>query len=381
MREEPRPIEDELARQALADVPPMSEEAFARGRAALLARMDADEAAGEDAGDSAAVPGGSVAAPENPAAAPEGAKVVPIEAARRRRRSGVRWLAAVAAVALLVGGALIGPALIPDDPGETGGGGFRIGSASAAAAEVLNQAAAKTGDVLLQPGQYLYVLEDARWMASGGSDPVKFAYLLRQKLETWIPADRRQEWLHRRSPVGEKEWLIGSQADEPSFPPMQVLGEWRSRGGPHFGKDGPPKFANPTPDYLAKLPRDPRKLYEQLARENVVGTDSSLLMSASRGLATGMIPADLRAALFKALTYLPNLQVVDKAVDLNGRTGTALGITADHETSQLVIDAERGNFLGTRTVQVDDWRGIKAGTVTGSTSVSSKVVSGLGAVN
>ncbi|MGW0517169.1 hypothetical protein [Crossiella sp. NPDC003009] len=191
---------------------------------------------------------------------------------------------------------------------------------------MLNKAATTTGDVVLQPGQFRYVLADAKWMTSGdGNHGQDFAYLLRQKLETWIPADRRGEWLHRRAAVGAKEWLAGSPADEPVGIPAQVLGEWRSKGGPHLGKDDPANFANPTPAYLAKLPRDPN------------------------------------------------------AVHLNGRKGSALGLTANGQTSQIVIDAERGDYLGSRTVLAADWLGVKAGTETGNSSVTSKVVGALGA--
>ncbi|ANZ34722.1 hypothetical protein BBK82_00145 [Lentzea guizhouensis] len=43
MRDE-KPVEDEMIRWAMTDVAPMSDEAFDRGRAALLARVDAAEA-------------------------------------------------------------------------------------------------------------------------------------------------------------------------------------------------------------------------------------------------------------------------------------------------------------------------------------------------
>ncbi len=44
MRDDTRPVEDETVKWAMSDVAPMSDEAFGRGRAALLARMDADAA-------------------------------------------------------------------------------------------------------------------------------------------------------------------------------------------------------------------------------------------------------------------------------------------------------------------------------------------------
>ncbi|MCO1576031.1 hypothetical protein M8C13_09715 [Crossiella sp. SN42] len=42
------------------------------------------------------------------------------------------------------------------------------------------------------------------------------------------------------------------------------------------------------------------------------GSDAGLLMLVSRGLASGVIPAEVRAAVFKALTYLPNLEATPR---------------------------------------------------------------------
>lgn len=45
MRDETRQVEDETVKWAMSDVAPMSDEAFDRGRTALLARIDAGETA------------------------------------------------------------------------------------------------------------------------------------------------------------------------------------------------------------------------------------------------------------------------------------------------------------------------------------------------
>lgn len=354
-----RPVEDDLAREAMRSAPAMSPEDHARGRAALLSRIDADSF--DAKGTFAAYSGTSV-----------------LFAPKRKRG---RWLAAAAALVLVVGGGLVAPSLVSDPPAGPVES-VRFGSASAAAAEVLNQAALKTGDVELKAGQFLYVREDG---TSGGAsrtvnDRVTYWYSQPQLTETWIPADRRGEWLYRRTTSGERTFLVGGPADVPADEPCCGKdGEWKTTGGPRFGRDLPASFANPTPEYLALLPRDPKALYEKLYREDSGGNSSSFLSRVDQGLATGMIPADLRAAVFKALTHLADLEVTDQVADLNGRKGTALGITVENTSHQIIIDAANGDYLGSRDVLVKAWSGMAAGTVLGSSSVTTKVVGGLGA--
>ncbi|MFD4638925.1 CU044_5270 family protein [Lentzea sp. NPDC058436] len=341
MRDETRQVEDETVRWAMSDVAPMSDEAFERGRAALLARIDAEESGA----------------------------VVPLARRRRnqgaagRRRRRVPLAAAAAAMVVLAGVALVAPSLVARDRG----------AGSAAAAELLNQAAGVVGDAFLQPGQYLYVRQDGRW--STKDYHYAWMFLADETSETWIPADRRGTWLHRQRNVGEKQWLIGSAKDLPDDLEDRGEGEWRVEGGRWLGDKIPVSFTDPTTDYIASLPRDPRDLYDVLRKE--AGTRNLLLMVTS-GLDTGMYPADVRAAVFQALTHLPGLEVVDRAAVLDDRTGTALGLTEHGITEQIVIRPDTGEYLGSRSVQAEAAHGIKAGTVIGTSSLTAKVVSGMG---
>jgi hypothetical protein len=333
MRDETRPVEDEMVKWAMSDVAPMSDEAFARGRTALLARMD-------DAG-----------------------KVVPL-APRRRRRIPV--LAAAAAMVAIAGAALLLPSMTSRDSGP-----------NVAAAALLNQAAGLTGDAKLRPGEYLYVLQYARW--SSRNYDHTWMYLQDQQLQTWIPADRGGTWLHRRNKVGDKQWLIGQAPADPADLTVEIEGEWRSEGGrwPDSVKI-PVSFRDPTPEYIAALPRDPSALYEKLRTEVAGDEGQNLLRMVSQGLDTGMYPADVRSAIFQALTHLPKLEVADQTAVVDSRRGTALGVTEGETTEQIVIDRDSGTYLGSRTVMAQDSHGLKKGQVIGVTSLTTKVVSGLG---
>ena len=210
MRDETRPVEDETIKWAMSDVAPMSDEAFDRGRAALLARIDADTSTADEA-------------PSN---------VVPF---RRRRR--IPLVAAAAAMVLIAGAALITPSLMSRDE--------RPNVGSAAAAEVLNKAANATGDAKLQPGQYLYVLQYARWSAMDGE--YKWMYLQDQTLQTWIPADRSGTWLlpaqqDRRQAVADR---VGEGL--PDRPGDRDRGRVEVRGWSPVGRQGAGELPRPDP--------------------------------------------------------------------------------------------------------------------------------------
>jgi hypothetical protein len=217
------------------------------------------------------------------------------------------------------------------------------------------------------------VRQDGRW--STRDHDYEWMFLTDQTAETWIPADRRATLLHRRSATGPKQWLIGSEEDLPNGLAERAAGEWRLEGGRWLGDKVPVSFTDPTSDYVSALPRDPRDLYDVLRTE--AGSRNLVLMVTS-GLDTGTYPADVRAAVFQALTRLPGLEVVDRAAVLDDRTGTALGLTTNGLTEQIVIDPGTGEYLGSRSVQAEDAHGLKAGTVIGTSSFTAEVVSGIG---
>ncbi|KJK46095.1 hypothetical protein UK23_24205 [Lentzea aerocolonigenes] len=331
MRDEARPVEDETVKWAMSDVAPMTDEAFARGRAALLERIDSD-------------------------------KVVPL---RRRRR--IPLVAAAAAMVVLAGAALLAPSLTS-----------RTSGPNVAVAEVLTKAAGLTGDAKLQPGQYLYVLENARW--SMKDYRYDWMYLQDQKLERWIPADRRGKWFYKITNVGGRQWLIGSDADLPADfqSPIEAEGEYTSEGGPALHDKIKANFRDPSPEYLATLPLNPRELYQKLVGEVSGNEGAVFLQMVSQGLDSGVYPAEVRSAVYQALTYLPKLEIAGSASVIDGRTGTALGVTENETTEQIVINPSNGEYLGSRTVLAKDAWGLKQGQVIGTRSVTTKVVAGVG---
>src|SRR5262249_13579561 len=155
-------------------------------------------------------------------------------------------------------------------------------------------------------------------------------------LETWVPANEKDVWLWRRDVTGARKWISGTEAqakadgidiDQPGWPE----GEWRARCGDWFAADEgrapctePASWGLPDAEFMAALPRDPDKLYDRM-REDPAGKgqdkDLEMLVNAADILRTGLVPADLRAAIYRALAKVPAMQITERVANLDGQKG------------------------------------------------------------
>ncbi|KOV82899.1 CU044_5270 family protein [Nocardia sp. NRRL S-836] len=289
------------------------------------------------------------------------------------RRTRTRWLAAAAAVGVLTAGALAASTV------DTGTG------PSATAAEELIHAADLADRVTvppLGPGQYLYVRSRYRGIVvESGSDK---AWTSGAATEEWVPADHRDEWLLRTEDTGPTEWLPGHEGDgKPDPGRFKGKQEFRGKCGKYsYYAEGQPdrctngSFSNPTPEFVASLPSDPRALYEKLKADG--GTDDpGVLMQAREALDSGRMPARVRADIFRALALLPGLVVTEKRANLDGEEGVALGIKYYEDFQEIIIDPADGDFIGSRSTVAEKGT-LDKGTVRSSSSVSTAVVGSLG---
>jgi hypothetical protein len=295
--------------------------------------------------------------------------------ARPRRRWGW-WAASVGTVAAAVAGVLVV---------QTVHFGDNIPTAAAAS---LNSAADKVHSVdqPLGPGQYRYIATHAWWMTSAPT----FSYLGENVLETWVPADQKQDWMLRRDVTGAREWVVGSEEEAlaDGFPINNVdglEGEWKAPCGDWYGKDEgrkpcslPGSWQTPNAEFLASLPRDPDALYDRLLSDVDDRGEAHIVTYVADVLRSGLVPADLRAALYRALAKVPGLEITEQVANLNGQKGTSYGIVDNGERSDLIIDPATGQFIGERTIAIDAFESIPAGTVMEYTSVTTAVVDGMG---
>jgi hypothetical protein len=317
--------------------------------------------------------------------------------APRRRRPVRRWVAAAAAITAVTVGVL-----------NFGGSGLTP-PANAEAVAVLTGAADVTvqaTDVPVGPGQYRYVKKTAsQWnsviLHGASSGNCWFRY--EETEETWIPADRDQDWLRRitrTDPLETKSCTMAEALHAPTFAmPPTPQRETRAKGGKFdhsvrvipSGPDenGPIRFTplegapaeespvsiyHPTPEYLATFPRDPQKLFMTL-RDMVCLGDTCAFVAAEGLLDTGQVPGELRAAVYQALTRIPGITVADRSANLDGRTGIAIRITGPGWARDLIVDPKTGDFIGSR----GNLRDSPGGLLINSSSVTTGVADTIGA--
>jgi len=104
--------------------------------------------------------------------------------------------------------------------------------------------------------------------------------------------------------------------------------------------------------------------------------DGEALVTIADVLRSGLVPADLRAALFRTAQLVPGGRVVDTETNLDGRTGVAVGRDEGHSYRQdIIFDPQTGQVIGERQVALEASGDQPAGTVYGFSAVRSDVVS------
>lgn len=346
-----------------------SEDELDRALAALRPAEDVDDRAFRRAkADLLVAAGGREAVPEpGPEPAP-------------RRRRWAWWAASAGTVAAMVASVLVVQTVQFGD------------TIPSAAAEQLERAAAKVVavDEPVAPGRYRYIATHAWWMASMD----EYSYLAENLLETWVPADETQDWLWRRDVTGARKWVSGTEeeAREAGFPvdgEGWPEGEWRAPCGDWFAEEEgrvpcatPGSWQVPDGKFLASLPRDTDALYDRM-RADTDGRgrdpDLEMVVYVSDLLRTGLVPADLRASLYRALAKVPTLEITEQVANLDGVPGTAYGISAEGVRHDVIVDPATGQFIGERQVTEQGFDNLPAGTVTQYTSVTTAVVPDMGA--
>lgn len=315
-----------------------------------------------------------------------GAGGMPDGGSRRRRVVTRRFTLAAAAALVLVGGTVAADVLIPASKG----------GASAEAAEVLNNAAAatiKTSDPVVKPGQYLKV--DTKAVYGGSlvnSSGKQIFWKSTQNGQLYIPADLSAEWVwnrEERNPVEfqdeeSKADILAMYAQQKAertpngeFNP-QAGGVLRAKGGAFLGHEPQVLIGTSLKD-AASLPRDPQKLLD-LIYERTKGAGKTPELEAfvtiSDGLRMGAVPADLRAAMYKAAALIPGVVMADKQATVDGRKGIAIGMPLPGGGSRqdIIIDPSTGLVIGERDILLKDFPGAPSGTVESWTAVKTSVV-------
>lgn len=342
----------QLLRGMRNDVGTPAQATLARGRSELLRKIDS----GADSG------------------------TMPDGGPRRRRVVARRAVLAAAAAAVLVGTLVAVDVVAPG--GKPG--------ATAEAAEVLNNAAAatiKTSDPVVKPGQYLKVDTKAVYASSmTRANGTTVSWLETQDGQLYVPADKSGEWVwNREARVPTTFFGEESKAEAQRYVSSmnggagpQLEGIIRGKAGAFY--DSPQQILGlPLLEGIKALPREPRKLLDLIYKKNGdkgQTPESEALVTIADSLRTGVIPADLRAAMYKAAALIPGVIVADKQATLDGRKGVALGIlwAGGKARQDIIVDTETGMMIGERNVSLAALDGIPANTAFGWTAVKISVV-------
>ena len=249
--------------------------------------------------------------------------------------------------------------------------------------------AVRTADRPLGPDQYRYVATRGWWLGSFATSDGLLLHLTEQWVRQWIPARPERDWLLDRAVTGRVRWLTGSaaEAEAEGFDLADAVptGHYRAAHGDFYAAlDGPRRrpgsWHAPTPEFLARLPRDPEALLARLRADGPEGRTASQPFARAVGaLRSGLVPADLRAVLYGTLVTLPAVSVKDQVTDLDGNTRLALVHDDGPTRTELLIDPADGRFAGEcDTLRTPSRLGLATGTVVLCTTVSDAVVEALG---
>lgn len=269
-----------------------------------------------------------------------------IQAPKRRRGPRARWIlagAAGAAVLTLVGG------------------NAAMAAESAEAASALRALANETIN-FTDPasGQYLLSRTHADWLiestqAGGTTD----RQMNEQIIEVYMPTDPDAPWVMYR------DWRANVPGDEETL---------RAADGNFYGD-----YPSPVAD-LSDIPTNSGA--EALAYFDAQYTggnksrDEDNFDRITDVLATGLVPADLRAALFEALALIPGVSSTADVENYDGKLGIAIGRTEflrGGQRQEIIVDPATGLVIGERDLYTVAVFGFGVNEVVGHTAIETTV--------
>lgn len=286
----------------------------------------------------------------------------PVPSPIRKRSTHVRR-------ALIVGGVVAATVALGLTQVDIGG---KTVGASPAAAAILERAAdvtIQTSDPVVGPGQYLRITTVERaWgmpivinehpddpppavideSPPVGSDglPILFESLRTQHM--WIPHDRTDTWVFDE----ESHGLRNISVDAAKYNTGEKHHLWTSKGGASTNWHEHTKYQDAG--WYASLPRDPKALLAELLKDAhtyaPVEHYEALSEAVTPVLTSGLAPADLRAALFRALAKEPQVQIVDGLTHVDGRPAVALRMGYAQE---MLFDRATGQYIGNQSRSTD----------------------------
>ncbi|MEO7586870.1 MAG: CU044_5270 family protein [Arachnia sp.] len=222
--------------------------------------------------------------------------------------------------------------------------------AEAQAAEVLRTAAIHATDPPVKPGQYWEITQVGTWMMSScdeaATDESDCDSVVRAKYLSYVETEGLLPSWTMNFPL-ELVKALGSDAA-----PLPTGDSWSAETSNLAPNDVPGGWQSPSPAWLSSLPRDTNELRAKLAADTKGrgrNNDDEMFVYVADVLRSGLVPADLRSALFEVLATVPGTRVVEDDVTVDGVHGVAIGPSPSSEVAtELVIDPAAGQVMAER---------------------------------
>jgi RNA polymerase sigma-70 factor (ECF subfamily) len=194
---------------------------------------------------------------------------------------------------------------------------------------------------------------------------------------SWLVESTRTEYSsvdgQRPSVVVDSTTKVVRKLSGPSDAATPVFGEgetWTTGLAP---TTVPGSWQQPSPAWLASLPLDPAALRDRLYADTAGhgrSVDGEAFVYVADLLRSGVVPADLRAALYRVLATVPGVEITSSHATIGGASGVGLGYyeAANGMRQEIVVNPADGELVGERYVAVEAIDGIPGGTVTGTTT-------------
>jgi RNA polymerase sigma-70 factor (ECF subfamily) len=284
------------------------------------------------------------------------------------RQGGRRWLVGAGLVAAVTAAVVVVPSLV------------RAPSASAQAAALLTRAADSihTTDPAASPGQWWRLTSSGENLsqATDLTSTALASWLVERTRVAYIAVDGSRPTVVVDAPSRVVRRLAGPAGSQ--APPSDPGSTWTTGIAP---SRMPANWQAPSPAFLASLPRDTAALRDRLYADTAghgQSVDGEVVVYTADVLRSGLVPADLRSALYRVLATVPGVDVTATTVTIGGRAGVAFAYDESfgdsHSRQEIVIDPTTGDVVGERQVTLAELDGIPAGTVTELTTASRVLV-------
>ncbi|WAL97129.1 CU044_5270 family protein [Streptomyces sp. Je 1-369] len=203
---------------------------------------------------------------------------------------------------------------------------------------------------------------------------------------------RDDQYVYIKSKAGYMATTVSKDGEKSEIEPVRPREVWQSVDGLHdemlHEPDGGFQYERMEADpplvegddhyrSLQKLPTDPVNMLDWLHKVSDGGEseDQNTFVLVGDLSYESLMPPEQAAALYLAASKIPGVELVEDAVDAEGRHGVAIAREDDGIRQELIFDKKTKQFLGEREVAVEDLpTGFKKGTVVGRSAILERTV-------